>query len=667
MKKFGGCSVELEVGRDGVAVITLCNPPLNELTAPLLWALKQRYEEALSRLDVAAIVLTGDGGRFSSGFDVITMEEIQRQGTQSLVSWLLLDLQNLIEGAKKPSVAAIQGIAFGSGLELALCCHARITTSGAEFGLPELHFGILHGVGGIQRLLRLMGITKAVDVMLLSKQVSSEEAKVLGLVDAIVSEHDELLETARKWALDIAYGGKPWIITREWTGRVKSIEDAREILKFARKKIKTMAPNLRRLLVYMDIFEEAVLSRGLAGFSKEREISGESVFTAIVKALVHVFFAQRASLKIAGVTDLGLKPRSINKVGVISDGNMGPDIATIFILNKIPVVFKEVNAGLLESGLSRIKATLNEHVQKGKLTKLKYDKRFSLVDGVLDYENFRTVDMVIEATAEDHPTKQQILHDLENICHSTCILATHSSTFDITVVGKSTVSQHRIVGAHFFRPAYKIPLLEIVRTQHTAAQVLVDLLDFGKRINKVPIVVHSGPGFAINRTFYPYTQAAVLLVDLGVDLYRVDYVVTAFGMPMGPFRLADHAGYEPGLTLGDMYSEAFPERVYKTKLFSLMMEDSRYGESSGRGFYIYDHLGQAKPDTSIHTYVEKSRAYVKISSSNNPISISDEELLEMIFFPIVNEACRVLEEGIVTKASDLDIASIFGMGFPVYR
>eukprot|EP00250_Pteridium_aquilinum_P001038 c11227_g1_i1 orf=376-2541(-) len=664
---MGGGHVELEVGPDGVAIITIHNPPVNSLAVPVFWGLKEKYEEAMTRNDVKAIVLTGAGDKFSGGFDIMSMQAIQKKGDISQTSFVAVDLQtNLLEGGRKPSVAAIQGLALGGGLELAMCCHGRLAAPKAQLGLPELQLGVIPGGGGTQRLPRLVGLSKAIEMMLTSKPISSEEAKELGLVDAIVPAK-ELISAARKWALDIANFRRPWIISLHKTDKLEPLGEAREILKFAREQTAKRAPNLSHPLVCLDVVEEGIVSGGLAGIYKEGQGFKECVVSDTAKSLVHVFFAQRATGKIKGITDLGLKPRSLKKVGVIGGGLMGSGIATACILSGIQVVIKEVNENFLQGGLDRVKANLQSRVKKGRMAQEKFEKTMSLLKGTLQYDDFRDVDIVIEAVIEKLPLKQQIFSDLEKICPSTCVLASNTSTIDLNSIAEKIKAKDRIAGAHFFSPAHVMPLFEIIRTGNTAPQVLVDLLEFGKKIKKVPVVVGNCPGFAVNRTFFPYTQASLLLVDLGIDVYRIDHIVSAFGMPMGPFRLADLVGFEVGVASGMTYIEAFPDRVYTSMLFPMLMEDKRLGEKTRKGFYTYDERRRAKHDPEVRKYLDKSRSLANIMPHNKPVVLSDEEVIEVIFFPVVNEACRVLEEGVVSKASDLDIASVMGMGFPPYR
>lgn len=547
-----------------------------------------------------------------------------------------------------------------------MACHARISTSTAQLGLPELQLGVIPGFGGTQRLPRLVGLTKGLEMILLSKPVKGEEAYKLGLVDALVPR-DELVKTARFWALEIAACRKPWIRSLYKTDKLESLGDAREILKFARAQAQKQAANLQHPLVCIDVIEEGIVSGPRAGLWKEAHSFQTLLLSETCKSLIHVFFAQRATSKVPGITDLGLMPRKITKVGILGGGLMGSGIATALILSSYPVILKEVNENFLKAGIDRVKANLQSRVRKGKMTQDKCERTLSLLTGVLDYESFKDVDLVIEAVIENVSLKQQIFADLEKYCSPNCVLATNTSTIDLNLVGEKTKSRDRIVGAHFFSPAHVMPLLEIVRTHETSPQVVVDLLDVGKKIRKTPIVVGNCTGFAVNRMFFPYTQSALLFVDYGLDVYKIDRACTKFGMPMGPFRVADLVGFGVAVATGMQYLQSFPERVYKSMLMSIMVEDKRTGEATRKGFYKYDGKRKASPDPELMKYIEKSRNMAGVTPNPELMKLPDKDIVEMVFFPVVNEACRVLDEGIAVKASDLDIASIMGMGFPPYR
>ncbi|KAG8070505.1 hypothetical protein GUJ93_ZPchr0006g41151 [Zizania palustris] len=609
----GSIRVTMEVGADGVAVVTICNPPVNALHPIIIQGLKEKYAEAMDRDDVKAIVLTGAGGKFCGGFDINVFTEVHKTGNLSLMPDVSVELvSNLIEGGKKPSVAAIQGLALGGGLELTMGCHARISTPEAQLGLPELTLGIIPGFGGTQRLPRLVGLPKAIEMMLQSKFIKAKEGKERGLVDALCSP-DDLHQGC------------------------------------------------------LDVVEEGVLFGGRAGVLKEAKVFKELVLSPTSKALVHAFFGQRLTTKVPGVTDVQLKPRKIRKVAVIGGGLMGSGIATALLVSNTSVVLKEVNPQFLQRGQKMIAANLEGLVKRGSLTKDKMNKAMSLLKGALDYSDFKDVDMVIEAVIEKIHLKQSIFSDIEKVCPPHCILATNTSTINLNVVGEKTNCQDRIIGAHFFSPAHIMPLLEIVRTEKTSPQAILDLITVGKMIKKVPVVVGNCTGFAVNRTFFPYTQGSHLLVSIGIDVFRIDRVISSFGMPMGPFQLQDLAGYGVALAVKDIYVSAFGTRNFDSDLVDLMVANGRQGKSNGKGYYIYEKGGRPKPDPSVQLVIDEYRRHAKMMPGGKPVTLTDQDILEMIFFPVVNEACRVMDENVVIRASDLDIASILGMGFPKYR
>ncbi|KAK6260266.1 hypothetical protein SCA6_014740 [Theobroma cacao] len=698
----------LEVGADGVAIITINNPPLNLLSADVLLSFKENVEQALLRDDVKAIVITGSKGKFSGGFDVTAFGKkgasdisyssslfvshclcmIEQGSALTLILstnliilnlhlhitgnhgklgfWSIEFITDILEAARKPFVAAIDGLALGGGLEIALACHARISTSSAQLGLPELRYGILPGFGGTQRLPRLVGLHKALEMILMSKFVNGDTAKSLGLVDAI-SSADELITTACHWAKDILNYGRPWAASLYKTDRLEPLAEARMILKHARMEAKKQSPNLKHPLVCIDVIEEGLVHGPRAALWKESEALAELRQSDTCRSLVYFFFAQNRTSKIPGITDLGLIPRKVKTVAVVGGGIMGSSIVTAFILSNYSVILKEVNEKALLAGIERVKVNLQDHVNKGKLAKAKLDKILCLFKGALHYEGFREVDMVIEAVSENTYLKQKIFAELERYCPPHCILASSSSMINLNLIGERTKSQNRIVGTHFFSQAHLMPLLEIVRTEKTSPQVIVDLLAIGKKMRKIPLVVRNYTGFAINRMFFPYSQAAMRLVEHGVDLYQIDQAVTGFGMTMGPFRMIDFVGFGVVTAMKAQFSKNSGETYYESKLISVMQEDNRTGGTTQKGFYMYDSESKVTPNPDIKKYVNKARSISGISVDYELMKLSDEEIVEMILFPVVNEACCLLEDRIVVKASDLDIASVKGMGFPEYR
>ncbi|XP_018628548.1 peroxisomal fatty acid beta-oxidation multifunctional protein AIM1 isoform X2 [Nicotiana tabacum] len=574
--------VTMEVGSDGVAVITISNPPVNALAIQIFAGLKEKWNEAAKRNDVKAIVLTGHGGRFSGGFDINVFQKVHTTGDISLLPGVSVDLVvNTMEDGKKPAVAAVEGLCLGGGLELALGCHARIAAPRAQLGLPELSLGVLPGSGGTQRLPRLIGLSKAIEMMMTSKPIMSEEGKKLGLIDAIVPP-TELLKVARQWALDIAERRKPWMRSLHRTDKIGSLSEAREVLKSARQQVKQTARNMPQHLACLDVIEEGIVHGGYNGVLKEAKVFEDLVLSDTSRGLVHVFFAQRATSKVPNVTDIGLKPRPMKKVAIIGGGLMGSGIATALVLSNIFVILKEINPEYLQKGIKAVEANIRGLVARKKLQQDKANKALSIVKGVLDYSEFKDVDMVIEAVIENFPLKQQIFSDIEKVCPSHCILATNTSTIDLNLIGEKTRSQDRIIGAHFF-------------------------------------------------------------------------------------RLQDLAGYGVAVATGKEFASAFPDRTFKSPLLDLLIKSGRNGKNNGKGYYIYKKGEKPKPDPSVLPIIEESRRLTNIMPGGKPLSVTDQEIVEMILFPVVNEACRVLEDGVVVRASDLDVASVLGMSFPSYR
>ncbi|KAL8498016.1 hypothetical protein ACS0TY_021384 [Phlomoides rotata] len=659
--------VTMEVGKDGVAIVTFSNPPVNALALTVFDGLSEKFSEALRRDDVKAIVLAGDGGRFSGGFDINVFESVHKTGDTSILPDKSDDaLVNVIEDARKPTVAAMEGLALGGGLELALGCHARVAASKTLLGLPELTLGIIPGSGGTQRLPRLIGLPKALDIMLYSKSISSEEGKKLGLIDAVVPSA-ELLKVSRQWALDIVEGRKPWIRSLHKVDRLGSLPEVHYIIKTARQQVQRIAKNMPQHQACLDVIEEGIIHGGYPGLLKEDRVFKELVSSDTSKGLVHSFFARRATTKVPNVSDIGLKPRQIKKVAVIGGGLMGSGIASALILSDVYVILKEINSEYLLKGIKSIEANVQGLVSRNRLAKDKGEKALSMVKGVLDYSEFKDVDMVIEAVIENIPLKQKIFVDIEKACPPHCILASNTSTIDLNIIGEKIKSQDRVVGAHFFSPAHVMPLLEIVRTEKTSPQVILDLMTLGKTIKKVPVTVGNCTGFAVNRTFFPYNQSAQLLLHLGVDPFRIDQLISNFGLPMGPFQLQDLAGYGVAVATTKEFNSSFPDRTFKSPLVELLIKNGRNGKNNGKGYYVYEKGSKPKPDHSVLQIIEESRRLANIMPGGKPISVTDEEIVEMILFPVVNEACRVLEDGVVVRASDLDAASVLGMSFPSYR
>ncbi|GMY17611.1 Crotonase superfamily [Fagus crenata] len=572
-----------------------------------------------SRLDyVKARILTGT--KFSGGLDINLMQNIQNTGNFSSIVDDSRDLVlNAIEDGKKPSIAAIQGYALGIGMPCTYY-HGRNSTwfaraetrSYSRTWRPNKQLINGYYFSGTQRLPRLVGVPKAVEMMLSYEPITCQEGKNVGLIDAIVSP-EELLEVSRLWALDIAEGRRPRINTLHISDKLGSLPEACDTLNTARQRVMKIASNMPQQRAAWMLLKGALFLDVILVFLKEEKIFKELVLSSTGKGLVHVYFAQRAISKLPGIIDAGLKPRQIRKVGVIGAGLMGSCIAAALIMGNIHVVLKEINLDYLQKGIKKIEANLQGLATKGKFELNRVERALSNLKGGINYSDFKDADMVIEAVNEEESLKQSIFEDIEKVCPAHCIFASGTSGIDLNIIGKNTSSQDRIVGAHFFSPAHVMPLLEIVRTEKTSKQVIIlDVMTVGKTIKKVPIVVGNCTGFAVNRTFFPYVLEAYMLADLGVDIFRIDRVITEFGMPMGPFQLHDITGYGIAIAFGKEHATAFPDRTYQSSLLQLMIKSGRNGKNNGKGYYIYEKGSKPKPDPSVLTITRESKRIANI-------------------------------------------------------
>ncbi|XP_059295715.1 glyoxysomal fatty acid beta-oxidation multifunctional protein MFP-a-like [Lycium ferocissimum] len=667
MEKQTDQKIELDVRENGVAVITINRPPLNLLSVDVLLSLKENIEEVMRKDNVKAIVITGSRGNFSAGFDVTAFGGSQPKRTQRELGFMSIEfITDTLEAARKPIVAAVEGLALGGGFEIALACHARISTSNSKLGLPELQYGILPGFGGTQRLPRLVGLPKALEMILMSKRVSGEEACNMRLVDAI-SPPDQLLGSSCQWALDILECRRPWSISLFRTDRLAPLAEARTLLNSARAQIQKQNPNLIHPLVCIDVIEHGILCGPRNGLWKEAEALHELRQSDSCRSLVHVFFAKQSTSKIPGITDMGLRPRKINKVAILGGSLMSSGIAIVLLLANHYVIMKYIDQNSLQNGIDRVKANLEGHFKEGRMTQEHYRKACTLLKGVLSYDSFKDVDLVIEDVPDVVSLKQQTFADLDDFCPSHCIFASNTCTVNLDLIGERMKSCREIVGIHVFSPPSVTDLLEIVRTERTSPQVIVDLLNFGRRIQRTPILVRNCTGFAVRRICFPYLQAAMLLVEHGADVYQIDEALASFGMKLGPFRMVDQDGFQSATVPDAKFLETFPDRSCKSNLIPIMRKNNRESESNCQGFYTYNDKGEASPDPKISKYIEMARSMSGITIKSKLATLSDGEIVEMILFPVLNEACRMISEAIIVKSSDLDVASVMGMGFPTYR
>jgi enoyl-CoA hydratase/3-hydroxyacyl-CoA dehydrogenase len=515
-------------------------------------------------------------------------------------------------------------------------------------------------MGGTQRLPRLIGAKKALEMMLSMRPIGAKEALQLRLIEAIVPS-EQVVQAAIKHALEIVHGTKTRTRALQLRTRLEEPQVLEQIFAGAEKKLDPRQPHQKACL---NAVRAGMEFDGLYGLETESKEFRKVGVTPTAKALCHFFFSERATTKIPGVQ---VTKDAIKSVGIIGGGTMGSGIAIACLMVGIRVVIKEVNQKFLDVGLGRVKGVFDGRLARKRMTQDQYNKAMSLLSGQIDYQNFDQLDMVVEAVLEQLPLKQQVFAELEKHCNKNCILATNTSTINIDEIAAKTSASDRIIGLHFFSPAYVMPLLEIIRTNKTSSATLGKSLKFSAQIKKTPVVVLNEIGFAVNRIFLPYFMAGAFLVDRGVDPYRIDKALQKFGFAVGPFRVSDIAGIDVGSYSKGSQAALFKDRIYNSPVEKIMLEEKRLGEKTSKGYYLYQGEGEIKkpvPDASIEQILSRARSQVNAKPLSNQANFTDEDIQNILLLPAVNEACRVIEEKLVYRVSDIDVASAFGMNFP---
>jgi 3-hydroxyacyl-CoA dehydrogenase len=641
--------------RGAVAVITLNNPPVNGLGMDTRKAVAEGIERAEDDAAVKAIVITGAGKAFSGGAD------IKEFGTaKALAEPNLLSLIKRVESASKPVVAAIHSVCMGGGLELSLGCHYRVAAPGANVALPEVKLGLLPGAGGTQRLPRVVGVETALNMIVSGDPVKSEVlAQIPGqkLFDRMIE--GDLLEGALAFAGEIA-DKRPLPTVRHLKARHPN-GDA--YFEFARNTVKAVAKNFPAPARCVDCVEQATKAKNFEeGLRYEREAFAALMVTPESKALRHAFFAERAASKIPDVPE-STAARPVNKVAIVGAGTMGGGIAMNFLNAGTPVVILETKQEALDRGLAIIRKNYEGQVAKGKLKEDKYAERMALLKTTLSYADLADADIAIEAVFEDIEVKRQVFEQLDAVMKPGAILASNTSTLDVNRIAAFTKRPQDVIGTHFFSPANVMKLLEVVRGAKTAPDVLVTVMQLGKKIKKTCVVSGVCDGFIGNRMIEQYSRQAGFLLEEGCTPQQVDRAIEKFGFAMGPFRMGDLAGNDVGWYIRKRRYVEKPELRY-SKTADLLCEMGRFGQKTGAGWYDYKPgKRDAIPSPVVNEMIETHRASLGIS----PRKVSDDEIVHRLVYALVNEGARILEEGIALRASDIDMVYLTGYGFPLWR
>jgi 3-hydroxyacyl-CoA dehydrogenase len=645
-------SADYEV-RGKVAVITLNNPPVNGLGLATRSAAVDAIQRAEADDAVTAIVLTGAGKAFSGGADIREFNS-----PKALTEPTLHTLIRTVEGCSKPVVAAIHSVAMGGGLELALGCNYRVAIPGAQIALPEVKLGLLPGAGGTQRMPRMVGLEQALNMIVTGTPVPSEKLAGTALFDEIFPPGTDLLDAALAFADKVA-DIRPLPRVRD---RAVEHPDLDAFLQTARARVKAAAGHFPAPIACMEAVAAAATMPFEDGLVFERDRFLQLKETTESKALRHAFFAERAASKVPDVPP-DTPTRNIAKAAVIGAGTMGAGIAMNFANAGIPVTILEVQQDALDKGLATIRKNYENTLRKGKLTEDKLTQRMGLISGTVSYDAIADADIVIEAVFEDMVVKSAVFRQLDQVMKPGAILATNTSTLDVNKIAAATSRPQDVIGLHFFSPANVMKLLEIVRGEKTAKDVLATALALSRKLKKTGVVAGVCDGFIGNRMLEQYLRQAGFLLDEGCTPEQVDKAIEGFGFAMGPFRMSDLAGNDVGWYIRKRRAIETPHLVY-SKTADLLCEQGRFGQKTGAGWYDYKPGDRtAYPSQQVNDMIAEHSRELGIERRK----VCDDEIIERLVYALVNEGARILEEGIALRASDIDMAYLAGYGFPLHR
>ncbi len=639
-----------------IALITLDNPPVNGLGHATRVGIADGMAKALADAAVQAIIITGAGKAFSGGADIREFGSSKAMMEPNLNSVILL-----LEKSTKPVIAAIHSVAMGGGLELALGCHYRIAAPGASIALPEVKLGLLPGAGGTQRLPRVLGVEAGLNMVVSGEAIKSEMLAMLPgqkLFDKLSKSAESLAEEALAFARSVA-ATRPLPLVRDLPCK-HPLGDA--YFQFARNMVGAMSKNYPAPIKCIEAVEAAATKKFEDGMATERQIFINLMMTSESRALRHLFLGERAASKIPDI-DSSVQPREIKSVAIIGAGTMGGGIAMNFMNAGISVKMLEMKQEALDKGVATIRGNYEAQVKKGKLKQDKYEQRMALLSTTLSYDELSGTDMAIEAVFEEIGVKEKVFKELDRVMKPGAILASNTSTLDVNQIAAFTQRPQDVVGLHFFSPANVMKLLEVVRGAKTAKDVMATSMAVAKKIRKTAVVSGVCDGFIGNRMIEQYGRQGGFLLDEGCTPQQVDKAMEKFGMAMGPFRMGDLAGNDIGWAIRKRRSVERATMKY-SKTADLLCEKGRFGQKTGAGWYDYK---PGKRDAIPNAEVEKMIEDYRAANGITPRKISDEEIVQRLVFALVNEAAHILEEGIANKASDIDIAYIFGYGFPPYR
>ena len=640
---------------NGIAVITINNPPVNALSPGVPEGISEALDQIAQDDSVKAVVLIGGGRTFVAGADI---KEFGRMASGKPRGAGLLPLLLKIEDSSKPVIVAIHGTAFGGGLELAMAGHYRVALSTAQVGQPEVKLGLIPGAAGTQRLPRLAGVARAVEMCTSGNPVKAEEALKFGIVDRLIE--DDLLAGAVAFAREVA--GKSAPKTRERDEKLGNMEDNVQIFSSARETAAKKQCGLLAPVAAISAVEAATKMPFEEGCKVEQKLFMDCLFSQQSKSLIHVFFSEREVNKIPDIPkETPIIP--VRSAAVVGAGTMGGGIAMVLANAGLPVLLKEADHAALDRGLATIQLNYANSVKRGRFPQQVAEERLKRITPTLTYDDFSSVDLVIEAVFEGMALKKEIFKELDRVCKPGAILASNTSTLSIDEIASSTSRPDFVIGTHFFSPANVMRLLEIVRGKASSKEVIATCMQLSKSLGKVGVLVGNCRGFVGNRMFGPYRREAQFLVEEGAGIEAVDQALSGFGMAMGPLATGDLAGLDVGWRIRKEYRHLEVPGIRQPFAEDRLCELGRYGQKTGAGWYKYDDQRRATPDPLVTELVRKWVDEAGIAQRQ----ISAGEITDRCLYALVNEGARILEEGYALRASDIDIIYLNGYGFPAHR
>ncbi|MBR0949332.1 3-hydroxyacyl-CoA dehydrogenase NAD-binding domain-containing protein [Bradyrhizobium canariense] len=631
---------------DEVGIVTVDSPPVNALSAAVRGGILECIKAAVADPAIKGIVLTCAGRTFIAGADITEFGKPPK-------SPALNDVLSEIENSPKPVVAAIHGTALGGGLEVALACHFRVAVKEAKLGLPEVKLGLLPGAGGTQRLPRAVGPELAVKMIVGGDPIGAAEALKNGLIEEIV---EGPAVGGEAFVRKLLAEKRPLRRLRDDDSKIAAAKADRSIFTNAVAAMTKKSRGLEAPFAAADAVGYAIDLPFDEGLKKEREGFLKLVASDQSKAQRYAFFAEREASKIAGVPE-GTKPRPVNRVAILGAGTMGGGIAMSFANAGVPVTLIETGEEQLKRGLGIMQKNWEATAARGGIPADAPAKRMALINGVVGIENVGDADLVIEAVFETMAVKKEVFGKLDQYVKPGAVLASNTSYLNIDEIAKSTKRPQDVLGMHFFSPANVMKLCEIVRADKTAPDALVTAVSIARKIAKVPAVVGVCDGFVGNRMLAQRGKQSEKLLFEGALPQQVDAVVTKFGMPMGPFAMGDLAGLDIGW-------RSRKDRGIKSEIADALCEAGRFGQKTGKGYYKYEAGSRsALPDPEVEKLIDETL----LRLGRKKRVVSDDEILERMMYPMINEGAKILEEGIAARPSDIDVVWLYGYGWPIYR